>query len=692
LAALLDAEVNTLRGGEFHDAALARELAAEIDVFQPAVERQALVEAALHRPRRRQPHGHVAAVAVRDRLDFPAVRYRARRQSAACLVDLQTRSANAVGDHAAGHHGDIGLGRERPFDFREIGRPREEVVVEKLDDIEILETLDYRVALAGQAARSQDHLGCQVRGYSLDIVGRRRADDNPIGASRLSRQLLDDRAQQAWSSNGRDTDGDTQMAVPLKTFPGRQTRPDSGRSVVLCSAAIRHAGAITTHRRAFADGKGDDFMRKLLFLVALTAMLSAGESLAAAPADDTGYHLDVGDALRVKVFEWRSSVGDVHEWTALNGDYDVGADGAVSMPLLGAIKAAGLTIDQLSDTISSELQSRFGLTIRPQASIEIRQYRPFYILGDVNKPGEYPYRPGLTVLQAMSIAGGRYRVNDPALLLTTAGDLRVWRLQYNQLLARRARLQAQLSDANAITFPPELQREQNDPNVAQTIQREQAMFTAQRDALRSELDALGQLKSLLNGEVASLQDKMKNVDQELSLLKQELNSTSSLVQRGLAIMPREFELHQTELETQGRRLDLDTAALRAKEDIGKADQSMIELRNKTRNDIQTQLAEAEQKIPETAARIAAGMTIVARETNTTADPAIPAQDPVATCLILRSSGKETKTIEADETARVEPGDTIKVLRAGDRVAQPAAGPAVAEDALIPGGLMQPTSK
>jgi protein involved in polysaccharide export with SLBB domain len=433
-------------------------------------------------------------------------------------------------------------------------------------------------------------------------------------------------------------------------------------------------------------------MRKLFFLVALATMLLAGVPLAAAPIDGTSYHLDVGDELRVKVFEWRSSVGDVHEWTALNGNYDVGADGAVSMPLLGAVKAAGLTLDQLSDTISSELQTRLGLTIRPQASIEIRQYRPFYILGDVNKPGEYPYRPGLTVLEAISIAGGRYRVNDPALLLTTAGDLRVLRLQYNQLLARRARLQAQLDDANAIAFPPELQRKQNDPNVAQMIQREQAIFTAQRDAMSSELDALNQLKSLLNGEVGSLQQKMKNVDQELTLLNQEFKSTSTLVQQGLAIAPREFSLRETQLETQGRRLDLDTAALRAKEDIGRADQSIIELRAKTRNQIQTELADVEQKIPQTAARIATSTTIVDRETNAPTGASVAAADPVTTCLILRHIGGKAKQIEADETAQVEPGDTIKVLRAGEAAPGQPASPAVADDLRIHGSIMQPASE
>lgn len=432
-------------------------------------------------------------------------------------------------------------------------------------------------------------------------------------------------------------------------------------------------------------------MRNLLFAGFFLLAIVPGMTALAAPPGAADYRLDVGDKLRVKVFEWRSATGDVHEWTPLTGEYDVGADGAISMPLVGSLKASGQTIDQLADTISNQLQSKLGLTIRPQASIDIVQYRPFYILGDVNKPGEYPYRPGLTVLEAISVAGGHYRVNDPALVLNASGDLRVLRLQYNRLLAQRARLQAELSNANAMTVPPELQRQQNDPQIAQLIQTEQALFTAHHDAETSEMNALNQLKSLLSGEVASLQQKMNNLDQELSLRKQELDNTTTLVQRGLAIAPREYELRETELETEGRRFDLDTASLRAKEDIGKADQSMVELQNKDHGEIQSELAEVEQKIPETAARIATSSAIVDRESGTaTANSAdVTAEDSPAICLILRTSDGKAKQIDGNEATQVEPGDTIKVFRAGSGKMALDGAAALPGVASLPGNVLLP---
>ena len=406
-------------------------------------------------------------------------------------------------------------------------------------------------------------------------------------------------------------------------------------------------------------------MPKLPFFVAVTmSFIAAG--LGATAGHSADYRLDAGDQVRLKVLDWRSTMGDVHEWTGLTGDYRIAADGTVSVPLLGAVKAAGLTVEQLAESVSTQLQTSVGISFQPRASVEIVDYRPFFILGDVNKPGAYSYRPGLTVLQAISVAGGRYRVSDPTLALTTEGELSVQRLQYTALLARRARLQAELDNAASISFPPELLQRQSDPTIAQLIAREEAMFKSDRDAFNSEIEALNQLKSLLSSEVTSLGAKIKNVDQEVALTRQELNNTTALVQRGLAIAPREYSQRQAALETETRRLDLDTASLRAKEDIGKADQAIVELRNKTHSNLQVELADAEQKIPQLLARIAASEQLVGQSGPTGAAK--------TTCLITRLSERGPQQIEADEATAVEPGDTINVLRTGGTKPQQAADP------------------
>jgi exopolysaccharide production protein ExoF len=428
---------------------------------------------------------------------------------------------------------------------------------------------------------------------------------------------------------------------------------------------------------AFIQG---DFMCRLSVATASLIILLAGSAAAQTGSHDTNYRLGVGDQVRLKVFEWRTTVGEVHEWSALNSDFRVGPDGSLSLPLLGAVAATGQTVDELADTISKSLQSVVGLALRPQASVEVVQFRPFYILGSVNHPGEYTYRPGMTLLQAISIAGGLHRVDDPSLLmfqrnsLTTAGDLRVSQLDYNGFLARRARLQAELDGSDKITFPPDLLRQQNDAVVAQLMQREQVMFAARRDALHSQLDAFKNLKDLLGGEVASLQAKIKNVDEELAMLKGERTNTTNLVRQGLAVAPREFTLRETEVQTQGRRLDLDTAVLRAREDIGKADQSVLELRNKFHNDILTELADVERKLSETAARIKTNQMIVEREITEPELASMLSEGHGALAYSIIHNTGEARETPASETSIIEPGDTVQVKRNSETSAR--FGPAV----------------
>ncbi|WP_338468414.1 polysaccharide biosynthesis/export family protein [Novosphingobium sp. ZN18A2] len=108
-----------------------------------------------------------------------------------------------------------------------------------------------------------------------------------------------------------------------------------------------------------------------------------------------GYRLASGDKVKVNVF-------DV---TALTGEYQVGDGGVLSMPLIQPINVKGMTTLRLADAISQELKAG-GYVLTPRVSVEIVEHRPFYILGEVEKPGEYPYSGELTLDQAIAMAGG----------------------------------------------------------------------------------------------------------------------------------------------------------------------------------------------------------------------------------------------------------------------------------------------
>jgi polysaccharide export outer membrane protein len=129
----------------------------------------------------------------------------------------------------------------------------------------------------------------------------------------------------------------------------------------------------------------------------------------AAPNAGT-YVLGPTDRVRVKVY----GEPDVA------GEYEVDSAGYVSIPLAGRVRAAGSNTRQLERAITAALSK--GIVRDPRVNVEIALYRPFYILGEVKKSGEYPYRVGMTVLDAIASAGGfTYRANENKVFLRRAG-------------------------------------------------------------------------------------------------------------------------------------------------------------------------------------------------------------------------------------------------------------------------------
>jgi polysaccharide biosynthesis/export protein len=107
------------------------------------------------------------------------------------------------------------------------------------------------------------------------------------------------------------------------------------------------------------------------------------------------YTLGSGDQVRIITF------GE----DQLTGDFRVGDEGDIALPLLGDVHVAGLTTAQVDEVIAGQLRAKH-LIRDPSVSTEVIRYRPVFVLGEVARPGEYPYRPNMTMLTAVAVAGG----------------------------------------------------------------------------------------------------------------------------------------------------------------------------------------------------------------------------------------------------------------------------------------------
>ena len=147
----------------------------------------------------------------------------------------------------------------------------------------------------------------------------------------------------------------------------------------------------------FAGG----FVRRHFGLIFLQMLVLAGcggpgSDLPPLPsAAATDYSLGAGDQVRIITFGEES----------LTGEFRVNDGGNIALPLVGAVHAAGLTSATLETAVGTALR-RSNLVRNPSVAVEVIAYRPIYVLGEVNKPGQYSYAPGMTVVTAVAVAGG----------------------------------------------------------------------------------------------------------------------------------------------------------------------------------------------------------------------------------------------------------------------------------------------
>lgn len=166
-----------------------------------------------------------------------------------------------------------------------------------------------------------------------------------------------------------------------------------------------------TLRFAVSVAGRDAAIASLAIAALLLASCSQGSGLPPLPGTPPGaYRLGPDDQVRIITF------GEEQ----LTGQFRVNDRGIIAIPLLGAIPAAGATTAQLERTIEQRLKEKHVL-LDPSVSVEVLTYRPIFILGEVEKPGQYPYQPGMTVLTAVAVAGGftyRAETDDASILRT----------------------------------------------------------------------------------------------------------------------------------------------------------------------------------------------------------------------------------------------------------------------------------
>ena len=405
-------------------------------------------------------------------------------------------------------------------------------------------------------------------------------------------------------------------------------------------------------------------LSRLRFVIAAVAVSVA--AVLPAPAEE--YLLGPQDHLRVKVHKWRPAEGEVDQWATLNDIFIVGAEGTLSLPFVGTVKAEGTGVEDVRAAIAERLAANFGLHNPPDVAVEVIRYRPFYIIGRVRQPGEYEYRPGLTAVQAIGIAGGLSPVDAVAEsgdreIISRSGEIDLLTLGEIELVARKARLLAEQDEREKIDFPKSITDLSNAPETAAIMEQEGKIFRARRDAVATQLQALDNLARFLEAEVVSLEKQIGLLDRRIESIEVDLSSIGQLVQRGLAVSSRESTLERQLLLAQSDRLTAETSLLRARQELGRVQLTIVERSTDRIDEVAVALRETEAELSKIRMK---------RQTNSLLLSALGAASftsmqnpndedyPAPRITIIRHVDADNVEIEASGSTRIRPGDTISV--------------------------------
>ncbi|QFS82438.1 Polysaccharide biosynthesis/export protein [Roseivivax sp. THAF40] len=399
-------------------------------------------------------------------------------------------------------------------------------------------------------------------------------------------------------------------------------------------------------------------MRAACILLTLLASLALPRG---ADAQAEEYKLNKQDRVLLRVMRWDPLNATHVLWQGVSGEFTLTEGGVLLVPLVGQIEAAGLEVGALADELEQRLQRSAGLSEPPDIAVEVIGHLPVYVLGDVAAPGAYPFRPGLSGEQALALAGGFLRVPTDPLnnaganmgALRLSGEIRLLDAQLAALDAERARflsdlegLEAQGDDADTAPLPDGLQGK---------------ILASTRAAREAQGTQIAELETVLRGQVERLGAQIALRTDQIEVVRQELESVSSLKERGLAVNTRVSALTNSLNDLEAKRLQLEIARLTAEQQLNLAERDALTLVGEARSEGLEQLNRIENDIVRlrTQRQTAATLYDEAIAAGLVSESSLDGE-LVTQFSVTRGTSPTAKEIEP--TGALQPGDTLYVRR------------------------------
>lgn len=388
-------------------------------------------------------------------------------------------------------------------------------------------------------------------------------------------------------------------------------------------------------------------------------------ALSAAPGSAEPFKLAPNTTVQVTIIQWNPTKAEYQQWAALGGTFVVSPDYTLSLPVLGSVDVTGQSSVDIADRIALALKEKVGLLNIPEVTVEVTEYPPVYVVGAVNQPGEYEYRPGLTVLQALALSGGRYRTAEPGggNLLSLSGDLEIMRADELRLIGRIARLEAEFTGATEITFPSALTENPNRSLVDEIVDLEKLVFAARVKETDRQLVTLSELRDLYDQELDTLKARASAGDHSIYLAEKQLAGVTELYKKGVSTLSRQADLERVVAGLKVERLVDDTEMMKVQQNKSENRRNELGVEDKRRTDLAIGLRDARAELDRLKSRLITAESLL-MEASGGAAPVETSEDNALVFEIVRHENGRSVSREALESTLLAPGDVLKVEPAG----------------------------
>jgi polysaccharide biosynthesis/export protein ExoF len=394
-----------------------------------------------------------------------------------------------------------------------------------------------------------------------------------------------------------------------------------------------------------------DLLRVAFFVVALgcgevsfgsdlsggSAELSPKSDATSASASEAEFPTAVTDAQKLAL-----KFSDIPR---LNGDYRVNADETVTIPGLGRVAVADITIGQLEEILSERATAVAGRDV--YVTVEVSEYRPVFLTGNVPRFGPLPWQPGLTVEQALAAVGG--------VVQSQAVDAIIQRrraeLDEQRLIAAMARLKAEQQGAERIEIPAELVKLSGKTEAEKLIEAQLTLMHNRRTSMQKQLDSLAAGKNLGYQELEALRVQRSRLDDQLQLRRKQRERIQSLLDKKLTVADRALEEEIKVSDLEEKSANISVAIARVQTTITNFEREALNLAEARKSEVDTEIIRLERELAQTRAVL-----------DVLKDPDEEQEPSIRYLISRRGKGNAVKLMEAERSSSLMPGDLLSVTK------------------------------